>query len=317
MRNKEQVTVISREGGNVSYHCKCMGADNQVWKESTFTAPTYEEAKRKCAIFCRGKEASSTSSQKFNNFTSGRTGKRFRKHSGSDLFPNGVISIHEYDFGCTIPSAFNYNPTSTSEEGNCLWYDESVGSGNVMSSYLAACNWNEEDGYYLNHDHVNEGANPIYTLTPYQCPYINYGCTDPSADNYNPSADQDFTASPPNGSTTLCVYDGQVSGLTSDKNPKKGGKRFRNQSGDWGGISFQCDETPFTSATGNKEILLGGGGDRAEGGKKNYTCKCILAGEGGEAIFIEHTISAWSSLAAGRRCKRMGRSCYLVSAYGT
>tara|TARA_R110002012_G_scaffold113857_1_gene259985 strand:+ start:1394 stop:2107 length:714 start_codon:yes stop_codon:yes gene_type:complete len=85
MRNKEQLTVISREGGDVSYHCKCMGADNQIWKESTFTAPTYEEAKRKCAIFCRGKEASSTSSQKFNNFTSGLTGNRWFNAEGDGI----------------------------------------------------------------------------------------------------------------------------------------------------------------------------------------------------------------------------------------
>jgi hypothetical protein len=93
--------------------------------------------------------------------------------------------------------------------------------------------------------------------------------------------------------------------------------KMKKASGDWGGISFQCAETPFTSVTGNEETLLGGGEDRAEGGKKNYTCKCIQASEGGEASFTEYTISAWSSLAAGRRCKRMGRSCYLVSAYGT
>ena len=82
MRSREKLTVIGREGGDVTYNCKCMGADNQVWKESTFTAPTYEEAKRKCAIFCRGKEASSTSSQKFNNFTSGRTGNRWFNAEG-------------------------------------------------------------------------------------------------------------------------------------------------------------------------------------------------------------------------------------------
>ena len=62
-----------------------MGADNQIWKESTFTAPTYEEAKRKCAIFCRGKEASSTSSQKFNNFTSGLTGNRWFNAEGDGI----------------------------------------------------------------------------------------------------------------------------------------------------------------------------------------------------------------------------------------
>jgi hypothetical protein len=68
MRNKEQLTVISREGGNVTYRCKCAGANNEIWKETTFTAPTLSEAKKLCSRFCRGKEASSTSSQKFSNF---------------------------------------------------------------------------------------------------------------------------------------------------------------------------------------------------------------------------------------------------------
>jgi hypothetical protein len=85
MRSREKLTVIGREGGDVTYNCKCMGADNQVWKESTFTAPTYEEAKRKCAIFCRGKEASSTSFNKFSNFTSGRTGNRWFNAEGDGV----------------------------------------------------------------------------------------------------------------------------------------------------------------------------------------------------------------------------------------
>ena len=171
-----------------------------------------------------------------------------RNHSGSD-----IQLSHFYDSGCTIPSAYNYDPTSTSDVGSCLWYDESVGSGNVLSSYFAACDWNEWRGYFLNHIHV---GNTTPLQFPQQCPYINYGCTDPSADNYNSSADQDWTvgASSMNQYTpTLCVYDGQVSGLTSGKEYKKGGKRFRNQTGDWGGMSFQCADMPFASATGDKE----------------------------------------------------------------
>ena len=311
MRSREKLTVIGREGGDVTYNCKCMGADNQVWKESTFTAPTYEEAKRKCAIFCRGKEASSTSSQKFNNFTSGRTGKRFRKHSGSGL---DLVNLFEDVSGCTIPSAYNYDATSTSEEGNCLWYDESVGSGNVLSSYFAACDFSEA-GYFLNHTHASNGNTPPLQF-PQQCPYINYGCTDPSADNYNPSADQDwnFGLGSIDNPPTLCVYDGQVIGLTSGKEEKKAGKKFRNQTGDWGGISFQCAETPFTSATGEVKTPLGGGGDREiGGGKKNYTCKCIQA----DGSLTLATISAWSSRAAKRQCSRSGRSCFLESSWGT
>jgi hypothetical protein len=97
-------------------------------------------------------------------------------------------------------------------------------------------------------------------------------------------------------------------------NSKKAGKRFRNQTGDWGGISFQCAETPFTSATGEVKTSLGGGGDRAiGGGKKNYTCKCIQA----DGSLTLATISAWSSGAAKRQCSRSGRSCFLESSWGT
>ena len=91
--------------------------------------------------------------------------------------------------------------------------------------------------------------------------------------------------------------------------------KFSNFS-DWGGISFQCDETPFTSATGNKETLLGGGGDRAiGGGKKNYTCICF-GNLGGEVITNLYTITAHSSMQARRRCSRYGKGCFLESSYG-
>ena len=100
------------------------------------------------------------------------------------------------------------------------------------------------------------------------------------------------------------------------QNPNKGGKKFIKQTGDWGGISFQCADTPFTSATGNKETSLGGGDDRAiGGGKKNYTCKCF-GNLGGEVITNSYTITAHSSLQAKRRCSRYGKGCFLESSYG-
>lgn len=99
------------------------------------------------------------------------------------------------------------------------------------------------------------------------------------------------------------------------QNPNKGGKKFRKQSGDWGGISFQCAETPFTSATGNKETSLGGGDDRAIGGrKKNYTCKCPYGSNFSGST--SYTITAHSSLRARRICSRYGKGCYLESSYG-
>tara|TARA_R110002050_G_scaffold57522_1_gene129660 strand:+ start:3341 stop:4072 length:732 start_codon:yes stop_codon:yes gene_type:complete len=88
MRSTEKLTVIGREGGDVTYHCKCYGAstdESDLWKETTFTAPTLTEAKRKCSIFCRGKEASSTSFNKFSNFTSGRTGNRWFNAEGDGV----------------------------------------------------------------------------------------------------------------------------------------------------------------------------------------------------------------------------------------
>ena len=71
----------------------------------------------------------------------------------------------------------------------------------------------------------------------------------------------------------------------------------------------------YTSATGNKETSLGGGDDRAIGGrKKNYTCKCPYGSNFSGST--SYTITAHSSLRARRICSRYGKGCYLESSYG-
>ena len=186
------------------------------------------------------------------------SGRGFRKHSGSQLFPIP-------NTGCTIPSAINYNPNSE-EAGTCVWLDPSLipqdgpqGNFVPLSDQLVTCSWSESLGYYKGHTHIGGGSsNQLNYLMPEECAYINYGCTDPSANNYNPSADQDFTFGPSQlggPSPTLCVYGGSVGTITSVKDPKGRGKRrdMRSASGtsnDFGGLSFQCQDEPFASVTG-------------------------------------------------------------------
>ena len=109
--------------------------------------------------------------------------------------------------GCTMASAANHNPSATQEDGSCMWYTRHNGAWVAMG-----CDGWTPDLGYVDYDYGSD------FIAVNQCPLVNYGCLDPSADNYNPSADQDWTM----GGTTLCVYGGSVGTLTGTKDPKKG-----------------------------------------------------------------------------------------------
>jgi len=132
--------------------------------------------------------------------------------------------------GCTMSSAENFNPSATEENGSCMWL--TTYNGQWVS--MQCRGWHPEVGYV----DYTFGSDFIAVN---QCALVNYGCLDPSADNYNPSADQDWTW----GGTTLCEYasSGGSSGsglvtnvLTSGKDPKGKGKRrgMRSATGDEG-----------------------------------------------------------------------------------
>ena len=86
MRSREKLTVIGREGGESQWSCQCLDKRNgDVVNSTTFFASSATAARQYCSDFCRGSEASSTSSQKFNNFTSGRTGNRWFNAEGDGV----------------------------------------------------------------------------------------------------------------------------------------------------------------------------------------------------------------------------------------
>ena len=131
------------------------------------------------------------------------TGQRsFRNQAGGD-------HIGSDTGGCAIPSAMNYSP-NTIESGSCMWYDSNISGETLGDSIVGAgighCDDWSSSGGYVDYETLGD------SIGVGQCQYVNYGCTDTSADNYNPSADQDWTLG---GSTqTLCQYGGSLGQLT-------------------------------------------------------------------------------------------------------
>jgi hypothetical protein len=80
-------------------------------------------------------------------------------------------------FGCTDPTATNYNPLATQNDGSCVYTPPTI----YGCTDPAATNYNPSA--------TNNDGSCIYTP-------IVFGCTDPAANNYNPLATQD------NGSCT-------------------------------------------------------------------------------------------------------------------
>jgi hypothetical protein len=93
--------------------------------------------------------------------------------------------------GCTDPTALNYNPLATINDGSCL-YELIEGCTDPE-----ACNYNEdaqvddESCYYGCYGCTDEEAcnyNQASTIDDGSCSYTCYGCTDPEAVNFDPLA---------------------------------------------------------------------------------------------------------------------------------
>lgn len=151
----------------------------------------------------------------------------FRNHT------TGTDHVHGLT-GCTYESALNFNPNASEENGSCEWQSVFTTIPNAPNS---TCAWTPELGYHM---WVNgTSVSDSYTgkgsvISP--CPYgLNYGCTDPEAQNYNPSAEQDWTHG--DDYDTLCNY------ITDAKGKK--GERFRFRR--FGGNDYGFSRSGFQS----------------------------------------------------------------------
>ena len=82
-------------------------------------------------------------------------------------------------FGCTDPTACNYDPAATTDDGSCL-YDDTCGVCGGDNSTCSGCT----DETACNYDAaalIDDGS----------CDFSCYGCTDPEACNYDPAATLD------------------------------------------------------------------------------------------------------------------------------
>ncbi len=121
----------------------------------------------------------------------------------------------DFIFGCTDPSALNYNPAANAEDGSC-YYEEIFGCTDALAN-----NYNQlatvDDGsctydVYGCTDMTANNYNPDANVNDGSCTYDIYGCTDITANNYNPAANVD------DGS---CMYDvfGCTDPLADNYNP--------------------------------------------------------------------------------------------------
>ena len=103
-------------------------------------------------------------------------------------------------FGCTDPTACNYNVNATCDDGSCTGVLGCTDPAANNHNALATC----DDGscfYNVNGctDPTAQNYNSAATIDDGSCIYI--GCTDPAACNYNPAAVQD------DGSCNVCGDD--------------------------------------------------------------------------------------------------------------
>jgi hypothetical protein len=111
-------------------------------------------------------------------------------------------------YGCMDPTAKNYNPLATVEDGSCEYWVYGCMSP-TASNYNP--NATKDDGscvfpVYGCTDPTAKNYNPNATVNDGSCEYWVYGCMSPTATNYNPNATKDdgscvFPTPPPPPST--------------------------------------------------------------------------------------------------------------------
>ncbi len=135
-------------------------------------------------------------------------------------------------FGCTDPTAFNYNPDATADDGSCeaivmgctnpdatnYNVDANVDDGSCLISGCTdstAINYNPDanvdNGNCVIHgctDPLAFNYNPNATFDDGSCDSVSIGCTDPTAINYDPTAniDNGFCITSIEGCTDTTAY---------------------------------------------------------------------------------------------------------------
>jgi hypothetical protein len=98
-----------------------------------------------------------------------------------------------YVYGCTDPSATNYNSSANQSDGSCE-YPTYGCTDSAASNYNSSATQDDGSCSYTVYG-CTDGAANNYNSSATQddgsCSYTTYGCTDSSANNYNSSATQD------------------------------------------------------------------------------------------------------------------------------
>ena len=102
-------------------------------------------------------------------------------------------------YGCTDPTANNYDSTATIDDGSCSYDPNDVYgcTDSAANNYNPAatvddgsCTYDSNDVYGCTDPNANN-YDPAATIDDGTCNYDVYGCTDPNADNYDPAATVD------------------------------------------------------------------------------------------------------------------------------